>query len=78
MKLSELIAQIGDENVAFQTLAESLHGTQKAVKGGTAITFVTNQVAVIDLISPKPAKVGWVLWLPGDKMREIFAQKDKR
>lgn len=79
MKLSELIAAVGDENVAFQMLSESIHGTQKAGKGSTThITFSTNQTTLMDLISPRSPKVGIVVWLPRDKMHEAVKRAEAR
>lgn len=71
MKLSELIAEIGDENVGLQMLSPSLDGSQKQIGDQVRITFRSPAVALGDLIANEPSKVGLVLWLPGDKFREI-------
>jgi hypothetical protein len=72
MKLSELIAEIGDANVEAQFLSECLTGKQKSLKGGgTQVSFVTASASVMDLIDPKSPKIGVVIWLPRDKFEEI-------
>lgn len=74
MKLSELIATIGDENVECQFLSASLAGSQKLTKAGTQITFITKAASVMDLIDPKSPKVGIVIWLPRDKFEAARCQ----
>lgn len=71
MKLSELIAEIGDENVEFQTLASCMTGNQKQRAGHVEITFATPAVSLIDLVSNDGPKMGFIVWLPSDKVREI-------
>jgi hypothetical protein len=71
MKLSQLIAEIGDDNVEFQLLSSCMTGNQKQRKGHVEITFATPAVSLIDLVSDKCPKMGFVVWLPADKVSEI-------
>ena len=66
MKLSELIAAVGDGNVKFQNLLSDAHTIDKT-KHGTKITFYTDGVQAEELLggdSSKTKNVGLVLWLP--------------
>jgi hypothetical protein len=68
VRLSELIAAIGDDNVAFQMLDEcalKVDGNATSAK----ITFGTNEVRARDLLNDQMPKCGLVLWLPRDKMK---------
>lgn len=66
MKMSELIAAVGDENVRFQNLLNDAQTVDKT-KHGTKITFYTDGVQAEELLggdSGKTENVGLVLWLP--------------
>lgn len=56
----------------FQFLNECLNGTQKVVKQGTQITFI-GDVPLMDLLSNKPGQVGLIVWIDGERFREIQA-----
>ena len=71
MKLSELIAEIGDKNVECEFLSSILHGKQKQLNGMTQITLSTPHVQLIDLVSEKSPKIGMLIWLPRDKFEAI-------
>jgi hypothetical protein len=71
MTLAQLIEKCGDD-VSFQILNQCLQGNQKLTKHGTQITFVAPGVPITDLVSKKPGQVGLVVWLPGDRFREIM------
>lgn len=73
MKLSALIATVGDENVECQFLSDCLDGNQKLSKRGTQVTFTTKAVSVMDLIDPASAKIGIVVWLPRDAVNKARA-----
>lgn len=67
MKLSELIAQIGDENVTVQKLSDSITGTVSTNKQGvTKITFGTKEITCGDLLVG--TKIGLIVWIPTDKL----------
>lgn len=66
MKMSELILEVGDENVVMQDLLNDAQTIDKT-KHGTKITFYTDQVQVEELLSGSSVnteKIGFVLWLP--------------
>lgn len=68
MRLSELIAQYGDDKVEFQNLDQcsiDLNMTKKE----TRITFGTEQRLNMD----GPEKLGLVVWLDRDRVAEIVA-----
>lgn len=71
MKLSELIAEIGDENVRFQFVSQCLKGNQQQCKDHVSMTVGVAGISLMDLVSNEPSQVGMILWLPGDKFREI-------
>jgi len=70
MKLSELIAIVGDENVVFQNLLNDAQSIDKT-KRGTKITFYTDA----DNLQPEELlragtskKMAFVVWLPRDRV----------
>ena len=76
MKLSELILAVGDENVKFQNLLESMKSASTNKKGVTTISFCTDAVNTTELMDL--AKVPYralVLWLPADKVEAAIAAK---
>lgn len=67
MKLSELIAEYGDERVQFQALDSCLINAQ--MHGSTiSITFGTEQPLGID----GPIKLGIIVWLDRDEAKKII------
>lgn len=74
MKLSELIAHVGDDAVKVQNLQGDFVGSNNGPKGAT-ITFATDPVHVSQLakaamLGTKPDHVGLVLWLPRNRLPE--------
>ncbi len=67
MTLSELIKHVGDENVQMQNLAASLIGFEKRGHH-TEITFGTEAVSAIELMTNSTPLMGLVIWLPRDKL----------
>jgi hypothetical protein len=68
LKLSELIANYGDDKVEFQNLdlcADALNMS----KGNSKITFGTTQPIGIN----GTKKLGLVVWLDRDRVKEIMA-----
>lgn len=61
MRLSELIAAVGDENVVVQSLNECVLGCTVRKAGGYEVRFATDQMSPVDLIT-RGAKVGVVVW----------------
>lgn len=74
MTLAQLIEACGDD-VSFQVLSQCLSGNQKATKHGTQITFIAPGIPLTDLVHKTPTQVGLVVWLPGNKFREILDQE---
>ena len=67
MKLSELIAEIGDENVQFQLLDNDMISAKYDHKKGTVITFGSDAPVRPDGLKD----VGIVVWAPREKFKEI-------
>ena len=70
MTIAQLIEACGDD-VTFQVLNRCLHGNQKLTKHGTQITFIAPGIDLVDLMRNEPNRMGFVVWLPGEKVREI-------
>lgn len=71
MKLSELIASVGDENIKIQNLAQSLVRFNRK-KTDSEITFATSHengdwLARESMGGEPGSKLGLVIWLPRDK-----------
>lgn len=73
LSLSELIHQVGDENVEFQNLFECCTNLQSRKNGATAITFLTNAITPVEVLKKPPSKLALVVWLPADKANEVIA-----
>lgn len=70
MKLSELIAAVGDGNVFVQNLADNVTNVSKK-KQDTEVKFVTSHnhgQAVMNSILGQPTMLAFVLWIPMDKV----------
>ncbi len=73
MKMSELIATVGDENLRFQNLDQDAQTVDKT-KHGTKITFYTDAIQAEELLGGgKTDKIGLVLWLPRDSVDAALA-----
>lgn len=71
MKLSELLAAYGDDNIQFQNLDQS--ATSLNMRGHTTtITFGTDQPLRHDGME----KLGLVIWLDRERVKEIIAPKE--
>jgi len=68
MNLSELIAAYGDDKVQFQNLDQSIINLSMS-NGHSKITFGTEQPVNLD----GPDKLGLVVWLDQDRVKEIVA-----
>lgn len=69
LKLSELIAQYGDDAVQFQNLDECSINLDYSHKSGTKITFGTEQPISLD----GTQKLGLVVWLDRERVKKIVA-----
>lgn len=73
MKLSQLIAVVGDENVIMQSLAEDTREARIESKGAWVSFNTAKQYASALIGIGVPEFQGHVLWLPIDKMRVNLA-----
>lgn len=73
MKLSELFAKVGDENLRFQMLNQCLLNVQATKTKGNRITFVTDAISPDDILRNQ-GNVGVIVWVPREKWTE--ATKD--
>jgi len=71
MKLSELIATVGDDNIVFQTLKTDIKKCNIFSDGSSAITFNTSPEIVKDMMVQNPMYVGFVIWIPSELMPKI-------
>jgi hypothetical protein len=75
MKMSELIATVGDEDVRFQNLDQDAHTIDKT-KHGTKIAFYTDAIQAEELLGDgKTKKIGLVVWLPRDRVDAAIAEE---
>ena len=70
MKMSELIAAVGDDLVDFQNLDECADSLNYSAKSGTKITFGTQ--AKLTAIGTE--KLGLVIWLPRQAVKDAIAK----
>lgn len=70
MKLSQLIAKIGDENVKFQILQNALAGISLGKEGDSKVTFFTDAITPSDVMQNK-GKVGLVVWIPREEWEKV-------
>ena len=69
LKLSDLIAAYGDNEVIFQNLDDCADALNWSAKNGSRITFRTNEV-----VTPEGTnKLGLVVWLDRKRVAEIVA-----
>ena len=71
MKLSELIATVGDEVVQFQMLDDAAITLDWTAKKGTTITFGTP----MQLTPEGTERMGIVVWLPRDAVKAALASR---
>ncbi len=71
MKLTELLALVGDENIQFQVLHDCMTNIRQRSrrKGGNEISFATNGLTPTDVMQ-NTGNVGLVVWIPRDKWIE--------
>lgn len=68
MKLSELISQVGDENIKVQNLFESMTAAKLLRSGATEIAFGTTEVSTTEIMLDTSDKIGLVIWIPKNKL----------
>lgn len=69
MKLSELIAAVGDDHVRIQNLDQCADTLNWSIKKGTKITFGTD----VPLTPDGTEQLGIVVWLPRDAVKAALA-----
>ncbi len=74
MTISELIAQVGDENIQLQWLHQGSANLNMHRLDGS-VQFYTGKDKVDSLMHNNNQFFGVVLWLPSDKMPEKFKKK---
>jgi hypothetical protein len=77
MTIIELLAGVGVENVTVQNLLESMTNMRQT-KGGTSITFMTDQVTAMQIMTDTDERIGIVVWLPKDRARQVRAQYENQ
>lgn len=82
MKLSELIAAIGDDKIEMQNLQRD-HVSLDNGKRGATIKFATSPVIVrdmmeADLVGRKPKKIGLVIWIDSEKADQLLSNENKQ
>lgn len=71
MSIVELLAHIGAENIKFQSLLKSTVTIQKLKRGGSKVSFETDQItpnAVIFASTSTSERVGLVVWFDRAKL----------
>lgn len=70
MKLSELIAAVGDANIKVQRVDSSMKRVDTNAKGVTTLQLVTDQVCANDFFqgAPPPKMHGLLIWIPREKI----------
>jgi hypothetical protein len=76
MTISELLAEIGDDNLIFQNLTQDLAGVQNGKKD-SRITFFTDTGKGNDLASAvasgrHPKTTAYIVWMPTDKLQAVL------
>ena len=69
LKLSDLIAAYGDNEVIFQNLDGCADALNWSAKNGSRITFRTSEVVTLEGTN----KLGLVVWLDRKRVAEIVA-----
>src|SRR3990167_8638742 len=70
LKLSELLANYGDDKVQFQNLDQCAIDLNYSAKKGTKITFGTEQPVTFK----GTEKLGLIVWFDRDRIAEIVSQ----
>jgi hypothetical protein len=77
VKLSELIAHVGDENIQIQNLLNCADEVTLR-KGVTRITFGTNAISAVDVMHNTVTKMGLVIWFDKDRLPPMESRADTR
>lgn len=75
MKLTELLQKVGDENITFQNLTECMTRADYRKKhNAIEIGFLTNKVAVKELLTGEFKNRGFIVWIPEEVMKPIIQE----
>lgn len=74
LSLSELIRRVGDEEVRFQNLFESITNIAVRKRGGSQVSFMTTEIGPHDLLENEPRYVALVVYLPYAKAMAVRAE----
>lgn len=77
MKLSQMLAEIGDDNITFQMLVNSVSSVNNGKKD-SKIAFFTDREKGFDLAKAiatdfKPKFTGMIVWFPTTEMERVIA-----
>ena len=75
MKLSELIAHVGDEHIQVQNVLDCADSITMRKTGEAMITFGTTAINATEVALNKVEKVGLVIWLPKNRLPSKAAQR---
>ena len=75
MKISELMAAVGDDNTTFQTLATDMKSVN-IFKSEGQVTFCTSPKMVMDMLKKEPEYIGLVVWVPKALVPETAASEE--
>lgn len=76
ISLTDLLVEIGNENLTFQMLNKCLDGNQNVTKGGTRLSFVTAETLSDVVMTGK--RQGLVLWIDKDRIDAAMAALKKK
>lgn len=75
MKLSELIAQVGEQNILVQRMDNAITGARLLREGGVELKVVTGQVSVAEVALGDFKMHGLILWIPRDLLATALPNK---
>jgi hypothetical protein len=78
MKLTDLLKEIGDDNIKFNFAPAILaSGDIKQKKGYVEAKIGIAGIDVVDLVAKEPENIVMLVILPGAKVREIYDREKK-
>lgn len=76
MKLSQLLQEIGDDNIQYNLLPELIVDDDIVnKKGRVEVKIGIPEIKISDLFAHSPEKVVMLLVLPGPKIRALYARR---
>jgi len=74
MNIIEMLKVIGVDNIKFATIQSLLTGKQKQKKGYVEASIGLPGISLIDLVAKEPKDMAFLVTVPGEKVREIYAR----